>query len=131
MTAYSSEPILLDPMVHCSLSVQELLMKIDVVPQLRHLLLPVRGAQLPQIGRALFLLMLSWLLSLLQRLWKIFHDSALASPLSRACAHVRRTPAGEGASTLQSLLLSGVGARLGRALLQPPSWDDREALEPL
>ena len=127
--AYSSEPVLLDPMIYCSLSVQEPLMKIDVVSQSCHLLLPIGGAQVPELGRCPFLLMFYLLFTDLQRPWKIFLDSALASPLSRACAHVRRTPAGEGASTLQSLLLSGVGARLGRALL--PSWDDREALVPL
>ena len=37
MMAQSFEPILLDPVGHCSLSVQEPLMKIDVVPQVRHL----------------------------------------------------------------------------------------------
>ena len=104
-------------------------MKIDVISQSSHLLLPIGGAQVTEFGRSPFLLMLSWLFTHLQRLWKIFLDSALASPPSRACAHVRRTPAGAGANTLQSLLLSGVGARLGRALL--PSWDDREALVPL
>ena len=130
--AQRSEPILLNPMVHCSLSVQEPLMKSCVVPQVRHLLLPARGAQVPELGCSLFLLMLSVLLTHLQRPWKLFLDSPLASPVSRAYAHAQRTPAGAGASILQSLLLSAVGARLWRrALLQPLSWDDREALVPL
>ena len=103
-------------------------MKIDVISQSGHLLLPIGGAQVTEFGRSPFLL-LSRLFTHLQKLWKIFLDSAASSPPSRAYAHAPRTPAGAGADTLQSLLLSGVGARLGRALL--PSWDDREVSEPL
>ena len=87
-------------------------MKIDVISQSGHLLLPIGGAQVTELGRSPFLLMLSWLFTHLQKPWKILLDSALALPLSRACARVWRMPAGAGASILQSLLLSAVGARL-------------------
>ena len=48
MVSYSSEPVLLDLMIHCRLRVQKPLMEVHMFAQLLHLLLAVRGTQRPE-----------------------------------------------------------------------------------